>query len=103
MAGKRIADEDIRVLFRNDGDDESKSCSEDELHISSDDDGANDILLSYPGSDYNSSNGKRGTESNDGFFDNRNTYIMKSCNGSEDFSYLFYCCSRARQLEKHKT
>ena len=55
MARKRITDESITMLFRNDGEDESGSCSEDEHYISSDNDGANDILLSYPERDYDSS------------------------------------------------
>ena len=45
MARKRITDENIRVLFQNDGEDESGSCSENELYISSDDDGVNDIYF----------------------------------------------------------
>ena len=86
MAKKRITDENIRVLFSNNGKDGRGRCSEDEFYISSDNDGANDILLSYPGINYDSSKGKGDADSNDGSFDNRNTYILKSCNGSEALS-----------------
>ena len=68
MVRKKITDEDIRVLLRNNGEDESGSYSEDELYISSDDDGANHILLSYPECNYDSSNDKGDANTNDGIF-----------------------------------
>ena len=86
MARKRITDRDITMLFRNDGQNESGSCSKDEHCISSDDDGANDILLSYPESDYDINNDKEDANSNDGPFDNSNTYILKSCKGGKTLS-----------------
>ena len=39
------------MLFQNNGEDESGSGSEDELHIFFEDDGANDISLFYLGID----------------------------------------------------
>ena len=57
------------MLFRNDGVDESGSCSEDELYIFSDDNGANDILVSYSENDNDSSSDKGDANSNDGPFE----------------------------------
>ena len=96
MARKRITDEDIRVLLRNDGEDESESCSEDELYISSDDGGVNDILLSYPESNYDSSSDKVDAGSTDGIFDNSITYILKLCNGSQALSLIRFTAAQVR-------
>ena len=76
------------MLLRNDGENESGSCSEDEHYICSDDDGANDILLFYAESDYHNKNDKGDAIRNDGPFDNSTTYILKSCNGSQAWSLI---------------
>ena len=94
MAWKRITDEDIRVLFRNDGEDKSGICSEDEVYISSD--RANDILLSHPESDCDSSNDKGDADSNHSSSDNRNIYTLKSCNGTEALSLIHFTAAQGR-------